>query len=92
MIPGPVRALHGAADQALADPGETLQPLEARLAELDRQRPRAAMGAEAFEAEYAAGRALALSGRSLISRSPGGPDAVCSITSTYTGKSPIPSP
>jgi hypothetical protein len=68
--PGP--RLHGAADQALADRGETLQPLEARLADLDRQRLRAAMGAEAFEAEYAAGRTLALSSRSLISRSPGG--------------------
>jgi predicted ATPase/DNA-binding CsgD family transcriptional regulator len=52
--------LHGAADQALADLGHTLQPLEARLAGLDRQRLRAAMGAEAFEAEYAAGRALDL--------------------------------
>ena len=40
--------------------GETLQPLEARLADLDRQRLRAAMGAEAFEAEYAAGRTLDL--------------------------------
>jgi DNA-binding CsgD family transcriptional regulator len=50
--------LHGAADQALADLGRVLEPLEARLAGLDRQRLRAAMGAEAFEAEYAAGRAL----------------------------------
>jgi predicted ATPase/DNA-binding CsgD family transcriptional regulator len=50
--------LHGAADQALADLGHTLQPLEARLAELDRQRLREAMGTEAFDAEYAAGRAL----------------------------------
>jgi predicted ATPase/DNA-binding CsgD family transcriptional regulator len=52
--------LHGAADQALADLGHTLQPLEARLADLDRQRLRAAMGDEAFEAEYAAGRTLDL--------------------------------
>ena len=52
--------LHGAADQALADLGETLEPLEGRLADLDRQRLRAAMGTEAFEAEYAAGRALDL--------------------------------
>ena len=52
--------LHGAADQALVDLGHTLQPLEARLAGLDRQRLRAAMGAEAFEAEYAAGRTLEL--------------------------------
>ena len=52
--------LYGAADQALADLGHTLQPLEARLAGLDRQRLRGEMGAEAFEAEYAAGRTLDL--------------------------------
>jgi DNA-binding CsgD family transcriptional regulator len=52
--------LHGAADQALADLGYALEPLEGRLADLDRQRLRAVMGAEAFEAEYAAGRALDL--------------------------------
>jgi DNA-binding CsgD family transcriptional regulator len=51
---------HGAADQALAALGHTLAPLEARLAGLDRQRLRAAMGAEAFEAQYAAGRTLDL--------------------------------
>jgi non-specific serine/threonine protein kinase len=56
--PGWSARLHGAADQALADLDETLEPLEARLADLDRQRLRAAMGAEAFEAEYAAGRTL----------------------------------
>jgi predicted ATPase/DNA-binding CsgD family transcriptional regulator len=50
--------LHGAADQALADLGRVLEPLEARLADLDRQRLRAAMGDEAFDAEYAAGRTL----------------------------------
>ncbi len=55
-------ALHGAADQALADLGHALEPLEGRLADLDRQRLRAAMGAESFEAEYAAGRALGLAG------------------------------
>jgi len=33
--------LHGAADQALADLGETVAPLEGRLADLDRQRARA---------------------------------------------------
>jgi predicted ATPase/DNA-binding CsgD family transcriptional regulator len=55
----PVR-LHGAADQALADLGYAIEPLEGRLADLDRQRLRAAMGAEAFEAEYAAGRTLDL--------------------------------
>ena len=58
--PGRSARLYGAADQALADLGETLEPLEGRLADLDRQRLRAAMGAEAFEAEYAAGRALDL--------------------------------
>jgi DNA-binding NarL/FixJ family response regulator len=52
--------LLGAADQVLADLGETLEPLEARLADANRQRLRAAMGAEAFEAEYAAGRILDL--------------------------------
>jgi predicted ATPase/DNA-binding CsgD family transcriptional regulator len=50
--------LHGAADQALADQGHALAPLEARLADDDRQRLRAEMGADVFEAEYAAGRAL----------------------------------
>ncbi len=58
--PGWSAQLHGAADQALADLGHALEPLEARLAGLDRQRLRAAMGAETFDAEYAAGRALDL--------------------------------
>jgi ATP/maltotriose-dependent transcriptional regulator MalT len=58
--PGWSGRLHGAADQALADLGRVLEPLEARLADLDRQRLRATMGDEAFEAEYAAGRALDL--------------------------------
>ena len=58
--PGWSAQLHGTADQALADLGETLEPLESRLADLDRQRLRAAMGADAFEAEYAAGRILDL--------------------------------
>ena len=56
--PGWSARLHGAADQALEDLGRVLEPLEARLADLDRQRLRAAIGAEAFEAEYAGGRAL----------------------------------
>jgi len=56
--PGRSARLHGAADQALADLGETIDPLEGQLADLDRQCLRATMGAEAFEAEYAAGRAL----------------------------------
>ena len=50
--------LHGAADQALAVLGETIEPLEGRLRELDCQHLGSAMGASAFEAEYAAGRAL----------------------------------
>ena len=50
--------LHGAADQALADLGQTLETVEGRLADLDRQRLRTAMSAEAFEAEYASGRTL----------------------------------
>ena len=58
--PGWSARLHGAADQALADLGHALEPLEARLADLDRQRLRAAMGTEAFDAEYAAGRTLDL--------------------------------
>jgi predicted ATPase/DNA-binding CsgD family transcriptional regulator len=50
--------LHGAADQALTDLGATIEPLEGQLADLDRQRLRAAMGAGAFETAYAAGRTL----------------------------------
>ena len=42
----------------MADLGETLEPLEGRLADLDRQQLRAAMGDAAFEAEYTAGRTL----------------------------------
>jgi predicted ATPase/DNA-binding CsgD family transcriptional regulator len=56
--PGWSAHLHGAADQALSDLGESLEPLEARLAGQDRERLRAEMGDEEFEAEYAAGRAL----------------------------------
>jgi len=52
--------LHGAADQALADLGRVLEPLEAQLAALDRQRLRTAMGDEAFDAEYAEGRTIDL--------------------------------
>ena len=58
--PGWSARLHGAADQALADLGHALEPLEARLAGLDRQRLRAALGDAAFDAEYAAGRTLDL--------------------------------
>jgi LuxR family maltose regulon positive regulatory protein len=56
--PGWSARLHGAADQALADQGSVLEPLEAGLADLDRERLRAAMGAEAFETEYTQGRTL----------------------------------
>jgi predicted ATPase/DNA-binding SARP family transcriptional activator len=56
--PGRSARLHGAADQILTELGHAVEPLEGRLAELDRQRLRAAMGAESFESEYAAGRAL----------------------------------
>jgi non-specific serine/threonine protein kinase len=52
--------LHGAAAQGLVDLSQTIEPLEGQLADLDRQRLRAAMGAEAFDAEYAVGRALDL--------------------------------
>jgi DNA-binding CsgD family transcriptional regulator len=58
--PGWSARLHGAADQALANLGHVLQPLEERLADLDRQQLRTAMGTEAFDAEYAAGRTLDL--------------------------------
>jgi predicted ATPase/class 3 adenylate cyclase len=50
--------LHGAADQLLTELGETVEPLEDGLRDQDRQRLRAAMGADNFEAEYAAGRGL----------------------------------
>jgi DNA-binding CsgD family transcriptional regulator len=56
--PGWRARLHGAADQALADMGHALEPLEAQLADQDRQRLRAAIGDRAFDAEYAAGRTL----------------------------------
>jgi tetratricopeptide (TPR) repeat protein len=65
--PGWSARLHGAADQALAELGHALEPLEARLAGLDRERLRAAMGAGAFEAEYAAGCPAAAPGRSRTS-------------------------
>ena len=58
--PGWSARLHGAADQALADLGRVAEPLEGRLADQDRRRLRAAMGDGAFDAEYAAGRALDL--------------------------------
>ena len=58
--PGWSARLHGAADQALAGLGRVIEPLEARLADVDRQRLRVAMGDEAFDTEYAAGRTLDL--------------------------------
>jgi hypothetical protein len=50
--------LHGSAAETLAALGETIEPLEGDLRDRDCRRLRSAMGAEAFEAEYAAGRAL----------------------------------
>ena len=50
--------LHGAADHALAELGETLEPLERRLRDLDCQRLRGTLGNQAFDAEYAAGKSL----------------------------------
>ncbi len=58
--------LHGAADQAFDDLGEAVEPLEGRLAELDCQRLRAAMGDDAFEAEHAVGRRLDLAQLSAV--------------------------
>ena len=50
--------LHGVADRVLVALGHTVDPLEGRLRDLDFERLRSAMGAEAFEAEFAAGHAL----------------------------------
>ncbi len=41
--------LHGAADEVLAAMGETVEPLEGGLRDLDRQRLRCSMGAEGFD-------------------------------------------
>jgi predicted ATPase/class 3 adenylate cyclase len=56
----PVRSarLHGAADQALVALGETVDSVEARLRDADLQRLRSTLGAAAFDAEYAVGRAM----------------------------------
>ena len=50
--------LHGAADKAFDTLGQTPESLERRLREADRERLRATMGADAFEAGYAAGQAM----------------------------------
>jgi predicted ATPase/DNA-binding CsgD family transcriptional regulator len=50
--------LHGAADQAFTELGYAMEPLERRLADHDQQQLRAALGADAYQAHYAAGRAL----------------------------------
>jgi predicted ATPase/class 3 adenylate cyclase len=50
--------LHGAAAAALSMLGETVEPLEGSLRDRDCERLRAAMGAAAFDAEYAAGRVM----------------------------------
>jgi predicted ATPase/class 3 adenylate cyclase len=52
--------LHGAADKALDALGRTPQPLETQLRDADREWLRATMGAQAFEAGYAAGGALTI--------------------------------
>jgi predicted ATPase/class 3 adenylate cyclase len=56
----PVRSarLHGAADEALAALGETVDSVEARLRDADLQRLRSTLGAAAFDAEYAVGRTM----------------------------------
>jgi predicted ATPase/class 3 adenylate cyclase len=56
----PVRSarLHGAADEALAALGETVDSVEARLRDTDLQLLRSTLGAAAFDAEYAVGRAM----------------------------------
>jgi hypothetical protein len=56
--PGWSARLHGAADQILDEHGHILEPLESRLTDMHRQHLRDAIGAEAFEDEYAAGRVL----------------------------------
>jgi len=50
--------LHGAADEALSVLGETVEPLEGGLRDLDCQRLRSAMGTEAFDAAYTEGRSM----------------------------------
>lgn len=50
--------LHGAADKAFDALDETPESLERRLRDANRERLRVAMGADAFEAGYAAGQAL----------------------------------
>lgn len=50
--------LHGAADEILSVLGESVEPLEGGLRDLDCQRLRSAMGTEAFDAAYAAGRSM----------------------------------
>jgi len=52
--------LHGAADKALDALDRTPQPLETQLRDANREQLRAAMGAQAFEAGYAAGHALTI--------------------------------
>jgi hypothetical protein len=65
--------LHGAAGQALAALGETPDPLEARLRDANQEKLRAEMGEAAFEAAYAAGRALPLEEAIQLALSKAGP-------------------
>ena len=55
---GRAARLHGAGQEVLAALGETVEPLEGGLRDRDCRHLRSAMGAEAFDADYAAGRAL----------------------------------
>jgi DNA-binding CsgD family transcriptional regulator len=52
--------MHGAAQRALSDLGQALEPVEGQLADADCQRLRAAMGDGSFDAEYSAGQSLDL--------------------------------
>jgi len=54
--PGRSARLHGEADQVLKDLGETIEPLEGRLRDLDCQRLRSAMGVEASRQSMPQGR------------------------------------
>jgi len=58
--PGLATTVHGAAARLLKEQGETFEILEAGLREADLERLRGELGAEAFDAAEAAGRALSV--------------------------------